>query len=404
MSRVLDTLSGNFNKIFLPTLYGIKFTLGIVGNRLVVLVVGYQKTVKTTTDKYLLHLSVADLLCVLTLPFGLWTLSRHGTSEVSSAWRCTSVLILALDEYLAAVPAIDRKLLAGRVIYVGAWLPAAILTVPDLVFARVQDVQDISSSGYLFAEDSVESTGSSAIYQRIYLAESGLTWMAVFRFQHFLVGFILPGVVILVCYCRVLQLRGAAGGGDVDLRHRSPGLLPLLPGPHPLCLPGCEVQPNRQEDASDHHHHHRQQRQQQRRLMEPVSDSPVHRVRVFNKGQSMTTPTSTMKGAADGFLKLPVYVGSEEIVFSPDSSGSSDILGPNQPPSPRPTSPYVFLLILFVGSAVSEQERDEVDGWMDVFRAHIYCEKRVASFLINATCDKFLRESCGCDTGRSSPN
>ncbi|MEQ2216924.1 hypothetical protein XENOCAPTIV_025668 [Xenoophorus captivus] len=42
--------------------------------------------------------------------------------------------------------------------------------------------------------------------------------------------------------------------------------------------------------------------------------------------------TPTMKGA-DGFLKLPAYTGSEETVFSPDSSGSSDILGPYYPPS-----------------------------------------------------------------------
>ncbi|MEQ2183369.1 hypothetical protein GOODEAATRI_031940 [Goodea atripinnis] len=69
---------------------------------------------------------------------------------------CSSVLILAfisLDRYLPVVCATDsqaaRKLLASRVIYVGVWLPAAILTVPDLVFARVQDVRNVSSSGYI---------------------------------------------------------------------------------------------------------------------------------------------------------------------------------------------------------------------------------------------------------------
>ncbi|MEQ2186574.1 hypothetical protein GOODEAATRI_030020 [Goodea atripinnis] len=73
----------------------------------------------------------------------------------------SSILILAfisLDRYLAVIRATDnlstRKLLASRVIYLGVWLPAAILTIPDLVFARVQEV-----------------------------------------------GFVLPGLVILVCYC-----------------------------------------------------------------------------------------------------------------------------------------------------------------------------------------------------------
>ncbi|MED6271181.1 hypothetical protein CHARACLAT_017566 [Characodon lateralis] len=119
---------------------------------------------------------------------------------------------VSLDKYLAVVRATDRratrKLLASRAVYVGAWLPAAILTIPDLVLARVQDVQDVSSSSYLFAEDGRESAGSSSgsstICQRIYPAKSGLTWMEVFCFQHILVGFVLPGVVILVCYCIII--------------------------------------------------------------------------------------------------------------------------------------------------------------------------------------------------------
>ncbi|MED6288798.1 hypothetical protein CHARACLAT_030034 [Characodon lateralis] len=64
------------------------------------------------------------------------------------------------------------------------WLPAAMMTIPDLVFARVQDVQNVSSSCYLLAEDAAQSAGSSAICQRIYPVGSGLTWKAVFRFPH----------------------------------------------------------------------------------------------------------------------------------------------------------------------------------------------------------------------------
>lgn len=39
----------------------------------------------------------------------------------------------------------------------------------------------------------------------------------------------------------LLILWAAAGGGEVDLHHRGPGLLPLLPQPHPLRFPGSEV-------------------------------------------------------------------------------------------------------------------------------------------------------------------
>lgn len=210
-------LSNDFNKIFLPTVYGIIFILGIIGNGLVIVVMGYQKKVKTMTDKYRLHLSVADLLFVLTLPFwavdaastwyfgGFLCVSVHMIYTVN---LYSSVLILAfisLDRYLAVVRATNsqatRKLLASRVIYVGVWLPAAVLTVPDLVFARTQNT---GSSNYLFTEDGIETTDSRTICQRIYPQETSLIWTVVFRFQHILVGFILPGLVILICYCIII--------------------------------------------------------------------------------------------------------------------------------------------------------------------------------------------------------
>lgn len=210
-------LSTNFNKIFLPTVYGIIFFLGIIGNGLVIIVMGYQKKVQTMTDKYRLHLSVADLLFVLTLPFwavdaasnwyfgGFLCVTVHMIYTVN---LYSSVLILAfisLDRYLAVVRATNsqstRKLLASRVIYLGVWLPAAVLTVPDLVFARLQDTR---SSNFVLFDESIETAHSRVICQRIYPQETSLIWTVVFRFQHILVGFILPGLVILICYCIII--------------------------------------------------------------------------------------------------------------------------------------------------------------------------------------------------------
>lgn len=227
MEEVCGVALGNrFNKIFLPTVYGIIFILGIIGNGLVIAVVGYQKRVRTMTDKYRLHLSVADLLFVLTLPF--WAVDA-ASSWYFRSFLCvsvhmiysvnlySSVLILAfisLDRYLAIVRATNsqatRKLLASRVIYVGVWLPAAVLTVPDLVFARVQSS---GSSNIDLFKDNMETAESRLICQRIYPEETSLIWTAIFRFQHILVGFILPGLVILICYCIIIAKlsQGAKG-------------------------------------------------------------------------------------------------------------------------------------------------------------------------------------------------
>ncbi|XP_062390051.1 C-X-C chemokine receptor type 4b [Sardina pilchardus] len=198
-----EALNKDFQKIFLPIVYGIIFVLGIVGNGLVIIVMGYQKKSSNMTDKYRVHLSVADMLFVLSLPF--WAV------DVASSWYfggflCvavhmiytvnlySSVLILAfisLDRYLAVVKATNslstRKLLAERIIYLGVWLPAALLTVPDLVFARA------------------EERGSKTFCERVYPQEGNAIWMAVFRLQQILVGFVLPGLVIFTCYYIIIS-------------------------------------------------------------------------------------------------------------------------------------------------------------------------------------------------------
>ena len=93
------------------------------------------------TDRYRLHLSAADLLFVLTLPF--WAADAALTDWRFGLGTCVavhviytvnlygSVLILAfisLDRYLAVVKATDthtsgmRQLLARRLVYVGECL------------------------------------------------------------------------------------------------------------------------------------------------------------------------------------------------------------------------------------------------------------------------------------------
>lgn len=222
-----SAVNNDFNKVFLPTVYGIISILGIIGNGLVVVVMGYQKKVKTMTDKYRLHLSVADLLFVLTLPF--WAVDAARTWYFGS-FMCvsvhviytvnlySSVLILAfisLDRYLAVVRATNsqatRKLLASRVIYAGVWLPAAVLTIPDLVFARVRDTSKILVN----QDESLESADVRIICQRIYPQDTSLIWTVVFRFQHILVGFVLPGLVILICYCIIIAKLSQGSKGQV---------------------------------------------------------------------------------------------------------------------------------------------------------------------------------------------
>ncbi|XP_072328316.1 C-X-C chemokine receptor type 4-like [Scyliorhinus torazame] len=198
-----DGESEYFKSIFCPCVYSLVFVLGVVGNGLVVVIMGYHGRIRTMTDKYRLHLSAADLLFVLTLPF--WSIDAGHNWYFGDA-MCkivhiiytvnlySSVLILAfisLDRYYAVVHATNsagpRKLLADRLVYVGVWLPAILLTVPDIVFAKTMNLND------------------RVVCERIYPEDSYQTWMIAFRIQDIAVGFVLPGLVILICYCIIIS-------------------------------------------------------------------------------------------------------------------------------------------------------------------------------------------------------
>ncbi|KAJ8405979.1 hypothetical protein AAFF_G00308670 [Aldrovandia affinis] len=213
VERCDTTLSANFQRIFLPTVYGIIFALGIVGNGLVVVVMGYQKKSRTMTDKYRLHLSVADLLFVLTLPFwavdavsswyfgGFLCVAVHVIYTVNLYSSVFILAFISLDRYLAVVRATNsrapRKLLAERVIYVGVWLPAVLLTVPDLVFAKTKDM------------------GSHMLCEHIYPRGTSSIWKAIFRFQRIFVGFVIPGLIILTCYCIIINRLSQGSKGQL---------------------------------------------------------------------------------------------------------------------------------------------------------------------------------------------
>ncbi|XP_062317822.1 C-X-C chemokine receptor type 4-like [Osmerus eperlanus] len=181
-----QVITPDLQRVFLPVVYGFIFVLGITGNGLVLMVLGCKRRSKLSlTDRYRLHLSAADLLFVLTLPF--WAADAALTDWRFGLGNCVavhviytvylygSVLILAfisLDRYLAVVKATDahtsrtRQLLARRLVFVGAWSPAALLAVSDIVFARTWE------AGY-----------GTIVCQRLYPADNAPLWVSVFHLQ-----------------------------------------------------------------------------------------------------------------------------------------------------------------------------------------------------------------------------
>uniref|UniRef100_A0A672I6N2 Chemokine (C-X-C motif) receptor 4a n=1 Tax=Salarias fasciatus TaxID=181472 RepID=A0A672I6N2_SALFA len=174
--------------VFLPVVYALIFTLGITGNGLVVII-------ETQPHRLLSPAPLAaDLLFVLALPF--WAVDAALPTGRAHPG------VHQPDRYLAVVRATDtntgglRQLLAYRLV-VCAWLPAGLLAVPDLIFARTQ-----------------EGGEGSTLCQRFYPADNAPLWVAVFHLQLVLVGLVIPGLVLLVCYCVIVTrlTRGPLGG------------------------------------------------------------------------------------------------------------------------------------------------------------------------------------------------
>uniref|UniRef100_A0A8C7E7I1 C-X3-C motif chemokine receptor 1 n=1 Tax=Naja naja TaxID=35670 RepID=A0A8C7E7I1_NAJNA len=106
-----------FGKSFLPILYGLVFTIGMVGNFLVVLTILKARHQKSITDIFFLNLAISDLLFVISLPFWAsyiirdWTLGTFACKMVSSFYSVGFfggmffITIISIDRYLAIVRA-----------------------------------------------------------------------------------------------------------------------------------------------------------------------------------------------------------------------------------------------------------------------------------------------------------
>uniref|UniRef100_A0A671M0F8 Atypical chemokine receptor 4a n=1 Tax=Sinocyclocheilus anshuiensis TaxID=1608454 RepID=A0A671M0F8_9TELE len=191
----------SFARIFLPAVFVLSLVIGLAGNALVVAVYAYCKQLKTMTDTFILHLAVADLLLLLTLPFWAadavhgWELGVTVCKLVSALYTinftCSMMLLahISMDQYLALTPgarntgitrAFQKKHCVKLCLVV--WTVAFFLGVPDLVFSTVRELPHKKSC--------------IAMYQ----SDMALRAKASLEVVEVVIGFLLPLIVMLFCY------------------------------------------------------------------------------------------------------------------------------------------------------------------------------------------------------------
>ncbi|XP_058526655.1 C-C chemokine receptor type 6 [Ochotona princeps] len=197
----------DFSRVFVPVAYSLICVFGLLGNTLVVITFACYKKAKSMTDVYLLHMALADVLFVLTLPFwavdhaaGTWVFSNalckvlKGTYAVN--FHCGMLLLtcVSLDRYVAIVQATrsfrlrSRTLAHSKAVCLAVWLLAIV----------------ISSSAFTFSQK-YELQGRQVCEPRYQTVLEPVRWKLLVLGLELLFGFFVPLACMGFCYLFIVK-------------------------------------------------------------------------------------------------------------------------------------------------------------------------------------------------------
>ncbi|MEQ2296656.1 hypothetical protein AMECASPLE_026854 [Ameca splendens] len=195
----------DFRSQYEPPFFWIITLVGGAGNLAVVWIyLSFRKRLKTMTDVYLLNLSVADLLFLVTLP--LWAAeASHGwlfdltMCKINSALYkvnlFSSILLLtciSVDRYIVIVQTtkaqnsqMERRRYS-RLVCAGVWLLALLLAMPELYFS------DLAKAG------------SKSYCRMVYPSNLGNRTKILVLSLQVSMGFFVPFIVMTFCYSIII--------------------------------------------------------------------------------------------------------------------------------------------------------------------------------------------------------
>uniref|UniRef100_A0A8B9P8C8 C-C motif chemokine receptor 9 n=1 Tax=Apteryx owenii TaxID=8824 RepID=A0A8B9P8C8_APTOW len=194
-----------FARAFLPVFFWLVFSVGTVGNALVVLVYCKYRFRKSMTDRYLLHLAIADLLLLFTLPFWAkaasdgWIFKSFMCKIVNSMYKinfygCTLFLTcISFDRYITVVQATkaknskQKRLLRSKLMCLAVWLTSVSLCIPEIVYSESRRVGDITAC------------------KMTYPPTINRTFRVTILALKITIGFFLPLLVMVICYTLIIN-------------------------------------------------------------------------------------------------------------------------------------------------------------------------------------------------------
>ncbi|XP_076783443.1 C5a anaphylatoxin chemotactic receptor 2 isoform X1 [Arvicanthis niloticus] len=149
-----NCFSSDVYLIVLLVLYAAVFLVGVPGNTLVAWVT-WKESRHRLGASWFLHLTMADLLCCVSLPFLAVPIAQKGHWPYGTAgcWLLSSITVLSMyasvllltglsgDLFLLAFrpswKGADQRTLGVRVVQASSWILALLLTVPSAVYRRL---------------------------------------------------------------------------------------------------------------------------------------------------------------------------------------------------------------------------------------------------------------------------
>ncbi|TRY64562.1 hypothetical protein DNTS_008236 [Danionella cerebrum] len=191
------------SSVVITFVYFVVCAVGLCGNALVIYVILRYAKMKTVTNIYILNLAVADVLCMLSLPFIAIQLSLlhwpfgavicRVVLTVDSMNQFTSIFfltVMSFDRYLAVVHPIKstkwRKPRMAKTISLGMWSVSLLVNLPIMIYSGVNAKRN-------------EARTCTMLWP-----EPQNTYYTAFIFYTFLLGFFLPLIVISMCYLLIV--------------------------------------------------------------------------------------------------------------------------------------------------------------------------------------------------------
>ncbi|TNN89233.1 C-X-C chemokine receptor type 3 [Liparis tanakae] len=208
---------GHFEAVFIPALYSVAFVVGILGNGVLLGVLAQSRRTWSVTDTFILHLGVADVLLLVTLP--LWAAqSVHGWTFGTPLCKITGAVFtinfycgifllacISIDRYLSIVHATQmysrRKPWVVHVSCLAVWLFSLLLSIPDWIFLEAVEDDRLNNQ--------TQCVPNYLKFASVAVGDLRLASRLLFH----TVGFLLPSVILIFCYsCILRRLRCGSQG------------------------------------------------------------------------------------------------------------------------------------------------------------------------------------------------